>query len=282
MQLVIRDNFPKSFHQNLLSSLWSPRHSMRSRSASPVSGWEVDVKRQSFPLCVVWCPIPVITHLFPVIGHLGICDSDGCVFDFLGPRFIHRGSLGFGDVARFWRLDPKQWVSMVHLGDAEKTSSSSSSASTTTDSSGIALHDLALRRSIRFFEQHENYNLFGNNCHQFVAHAMNVGGFGGKVDWNMVHLAVLVLVKGQWTSGWAFLKTWGLFIVVATVLIVFQWQIVIGFLAAFVALAAWFAYYSFRIANPTRKVFQTLNVAVGSTREMDVTGGEGRSSWRTP
>lgn len=59
-----------------------------------------------FPCCVVWCPLPLITAIFPPIGHMGICYSNGFIVDFLGPRFVHRGSLGFGNVARYWRLDP--------------------------------------------------------------------------------------------------------------------------------------------------------------------------------
>ena len=78
-------------------------------SSSARPEFRVDLKRQLFPACVVWCPIPVVTHVFPWIGHLGICYADGTVTDFLGPRFVHRGTLGFGTVvARYWRLDPSR------------------------------------------------------------------------------------------------------------------------------------------------------------------------------
>lgn len=39
----------------------------------------VDAKKNRFPFCIVWSPIPVITWLLPFIGHLGIATSDGYV-----------------------------------------------------------------------------------------------------------------------------------------------------------------------------------------------------------
>ena len=83
----------------------------------------VESRKNRFPMCVVWCPLPMITWLFPPIGHVGICYSDGLITDFLGSRFIHRGSLGFGAVARYWRLDPTKvtdgaggvHLSLIHI-----------------------------------------------------------------------------------------------------------------------------------------------------------------------
>lgn len=40
----------------------------------------VDVRRQRFPYCVVWTPLPGITALLPFIGHTGICT---CGFNLL-------------------------------------------------------------------------------------------------------------------------------------------------------------------------------------------------------
>jgi hypothetical protein len=48
----------------------------------------------------------------------------------------------------------------------------------------------------------EDYNLFGNNCHQFSAHAMNLMAYDGRRDWNMIHLAAFVLLKGKWVDTW--------------------------------------------------------------------------------
>ena len=139
----------------------------------------VESRKNCFPMCVVWCPLPMITWLFPPIGHVGIAYSDGLITDFLGSRFIHRGSLGFGAVARYWRLDPGK---------------------VTDGAGGAQTFDTCVRRAESLFNTCEYYNLFGNNCHQYAAHAMNLAGYQGKRDWNMVHVAANVLIKGRWVS----------------------------------------------------------------------------------
>lgn len=239
------------------------------RASSSAPSMDIDLKRQSFPLCVVWCPIPVITHLFPPIGHLGVCFSDGEILDFLGPKFVHRGSLGFGSVARYWRLDPKRW-----LANGDDVSNESSDAAF---DRGVAAHDAAVARASSFFAKHEHYDLFGNNCHQFVAHCLNVGAYGGKQDWNMTHLAVLVLLRGKWVNAWACVKTWGVFCALATACVAksFFWPALVAYFSAFALLSAWFFYYSFFLAQPLRKVFATP-VAAREGRETRA-HGDGRA-----
>ena len=246
------------------------------RASSSAPSMDIDLKRQSFPLCVVWCPIPVITHLFPPIGHLGVCFSDGEILDFLGPKFVHRGSLGFGSVARYWRLDPKRWLANGEDVSNESSAAASSAADTAFDR-GVAAHDAAVARASSFFSKHEHYDLFGNNCHQFVAHCLNVGAYGGKQDWNMTHLAVLVLLRGKWVNAWACVKTWGVFCALATACVAksFFWPALVAYASAFALLSAWFFYYSFFLAQPLRKVFATP-VAAREGRELRAYG-DGRA-----
>ena len=246
----------------------------RASSSSP--SLDMDLKRQSFPLCVVWCPIPVITHLFPPIGHLGVCFSDGEILDFLGPKFVHRGSLGFGRVARYWRLDPKRWLAsgedVPDASNAKTPSSADPGGGASPFDRGVAAHDAAVARASSFFSKHEHYDLFGNNCHQFVAHCLNVGAYGGKQDWNMTHLAVLVLLKGKWVNAWACVKTWGVFCALVTVCAMKSWPTLAAYAGAFLAAIAWFAYYSFFLAQPRRKVYATPIAARRAHREMDARG----------
>jgi hypothetical protein len=53
--------------------------------ASSVVGPDKD----HFPMCVVWSPIPMLSWLLPVSGHLGMVDSAGVVSDFAGSCYIH-------------------------------------------------------------------------------------------------------------------------------------------------------------------------------------------------
>ncbi|KAJ6650834.1 hypothetical protein lerEdw1_002882 [Lerista edwardsae] len=48
----------------------------------------LDLERCRFPYCVVWTPIPVLTWLFPIVGHMGICTSAGVIQDFAGPYYV--------------------------------------------------------------------------------------------------------------------------------------------------------------------------------------------------
>jgi hypothetical protein len=49
-----------------------------------VSSVEWNPTRDSFPMALVWTPIPVLTWLLPIVGHLGIATTDGIIHDFAG------------------------------------------------------------------------------------------------------------------------------------------------------------------------------------------------------
>jgi hypothetical protein len=49
---------------------------------------KIDVKNEKYPYCIVWTPIPLISWLFPFIGHMGIATSEGVIHDFAGPYYI--------------------------------------------------------------------------------------------------------------------------------------------------------------------------------------------------
>lgn len=53
-----------------------------------------------FPYCLVWTPIPVLSWLVPVVGHVGVCSSNGTIYDFAGSNFVNTGSLAFGNPTR--------------------------------------------------------------------------------------------------------------------------------------------------------------------------------------
>jgi len=45
----------------------------------------VNTRNDRYPFCIVWTPLPGITTLLPFIGHMGIADSRGVIYDFAGP-----------------------------------------------------------------------------------------------------------------------------------------------------------------------------------------------------
>ena len=66
----------------------------------------VNVKAQRYPYCIVWSPLGCLTWLFPFIGHTGICDSEGVIYDFGGPYYIAVDHMTFGSPTKYIQLDP--------------------------------------------------------------------------------------------------------------------------------------------------------------------------------
>ena len=116
---------------------------LSARMDPAVTGWEarqithdergsnthtIDVARGRYPYSIVWTALPGITWLFPFIGHMGITDSRGVVYDFAGPYHIGVDDLAFGAAIRYIQLDPskarkhegvsiqKAWDSAVDAG----------------------------------------------------------------------------------------------------------------------------------------------------------------------
>lgn len=69
---------------------------------------KIDPRRDRFPCCIVWTPLPLISWLVPFIGHVGICREDGVILDFAGPNFVCVDNFAFGAVARYIQINKKK------------------------------------------------------------------------------------------------------------------------------------------------------------------------------
>ncbi|KAJ0468495.1 hypothetical protein HanIR_Chr14g0697251 [Helianthus annuus] len=157
---------------------------------------QIDPEKARFPCCIVWTPLPVISWLLPFIGHVGIGREDGVILDFAGPNFVCVDNFAFGSVARYIQINK------------EKCSITSNPSTTfrTEEEYGLVeagrnryTWDDALRKGTQEY-QHRAYNILSCNCHSFVANNLNRLEFqaGG---WNVVNLAVLILLKGNWVNN---------------------------------------------------------------------------------
>ncbi|XP_065277646.1 transmembrane protein 222 isoform X1 [Emys orbicularis] len=140
-------------------------------------GAGLEPERGRFPYCVVWTPIPVLTWLFPIIGHMGICTSTGVIRDFAGPYYVSEDNMAFGKPVKYWKLDPT------------KVYSSSPNAWDT------AVHDASEEY------KHRMHNLCCDNCHSHVALALNLMRYDNSSSWNMVKLCFLSLLYGKYVRG---------------------------------------------------------------------------------
>lgn len=154
----------------------------------------VDPHSLNFPFCIVWTPIPLLTWLFPFIGHMGICMSSGVIRDFAGPYCVGEGDMAFGRPTRYLQLDPGKAVG------GEKG----------WDHGVIQACDTYKKRI---------HNLFCDNCHSHVATALEHMNYGNSSSWNMVKLAAWLFVRGKYVGVSGFLKTWLPFVLLTTIII---------------------------------------------------------------
>nr|CAG4645903.1 EOG090X0GY7 [Lynceus sp. MCZ IZ 141354] len=144
---------------------------------------EIDIKRSKFPFCVVWTPIPILTWLFPFLGHMGIALSTGVIRDFAGSFYVSEDDMAFGKPTKYWQLD------------ASKVAG------------GIAAWDRGVTEASDEYKKH-THNLFVDNCHSHVALALNKMSYPGKRQWNMMSLCWEMLIRGKHTGLTGWLKTW--------------------------------------------------------------------------
>jgi hypothetical protein len=61
---------------------WAQEEALGARSADAASAPPpASVERSRFPFSIVWSPLPVITWFLPIVGHMGITDSRGVIYD---------------------------------------------------------------------------------------------------------------------------------------------------------------------------------------------------------
>nr|AEE62102.1 unknown [Dendroctonus ponderosae] len=143
----------------------------------------MDFERDRYPFCIVWTPIPLLTWICPIIGHMGIAMSSGIIRDFAGPYVVSEDSMAFGRPTKYWKLNAN-----AARGGAAGWDSAVSEAS-----------DIYKTRM---------HNLCCDNCHSHVATALNLMHYQNSYSWNMVKLALLMAWHAQYVSLFAYLKTW--------------------------------------------------------------------------
>ena len=150
-------------------------------------------ERNRYPYCIVWSPLPPITWLLPFIGHTGIADSEGVIFDFAGPYTIGKEYMAFGEPTRYIQLDPRKCVDMDW--------------------------DAGVNAGCNTYSR-RMHNICCDNCHSHVANCLNSMGYGGQRTRGMVWIGAYFFFFGKFTSWGAFSRTYlPVAIIVAIILI---------------------------------------------------------------
>ncbi|XP_026144192.1 transmembrane protein 222 isoform X1 [Carassius auratus] len=217
----------------------------------------IDPSISRYPYCIVWTPIPVLSWLFPFIGHMGICTSTGVIRDFAGPYFVSSSQSGQLYLSE-WRIQPlvqknpdellKQKQSYHGTGAPQQFSSGLDNILEThlcqtgakvkcednmafgrptkywmldvskVYASGSNAWDTAVHNASEEYKQ-RMHNLCCDNCHSHVAMALNLMHYDNSTSWNMVNLCLLSLIHGKHVSCVGFLKTWLPFCILTIVIV---------------------------------------------------------------
>eukprot|EP00924_Labyrinthula_sp_SR-Ha-C_P005754 maker-scaffold_14-snap-gene-4.46-mRNA-1 protein AED:0.00 eAED:0.00 QI:68/1/1/1/0/0/2/1020/182 len=142
-------------------------------SASELVSIKVEPEKELFPFCLVWTPIPFLTMILPFVGHMGICDSKGVIYDFAGPYFINERHLSFGETTRYLQLVSANEATAMYA----------------------ATWDDAVHEANRCFSK-KFHTLCWTNCHSHCKRVLNSLKYKNFEYWNMAILAMWMFFFG--------------------------------------------------------------------------------------
>ncbi|CAF0941212.1 unnamed protein product [Didymodactylos carnosus] len=157
---------------------------------------KIDSKRNRYPHCLVWTPIPCLTWLLPFIGHMGIGRTDGVIRDFAGPYYVSEDNMAFGRPTRYLQLDLNRIP----------------------DSNPRGLFDKAVEQASDEYKK-RMHNLCCDNCHSHVAMALNTMNYSQKQSYNMFYLTFWMFCCGKFVSFLGFVLTWLPFLILIGIIV---------------------------------------------------------------
>lgn len=166
-------------------------------SRRALSNGTINPRENKFPYCVVFAYLPCVSTFLPIIGHVGICTSEGLVHDFVGSYCISVDSMAFSDPLKYWVLD-KSHMSLSITDEA---------------------YDEAIEKADKVFKGRK-HNLFLNNCHHHVAMALNNIKYKGRTDWTPFKVFFNLVIHGKFVSWKYFLVLYGPFLMIIVMLCV--------------------------------------------------------------
>ena len=165
------------------------------------SNKEINTETSEFPYCVVWTPIPILTYLFPSIGHCGICDSNGKIHEYGGSFYFGNDYVSFGKPTKYFRLE---------LSNEEKKNL-----------------DKAIEKGDQKYDEEERC-CFIDNCHSHIAYIFNQLNYRGKNNYNQISIWWMLVIKGKFVSCCGFFKTYiGFLIIILIIALVVIFLVVI-------------------------------------------------------
>ncbi|KAF5224958.1 hypothetical protein ECC02_001891 [Trypanosoma cruzi] len=160
----------------------------------------IDPSEEHYPFCIVWTPIPVLSWIFPFIGHVGICDSAGRIHDFEGPYHIGVDKMLFGNPAKYWNIS-RMYVPTFYCSQGENPRTTEE-----TCRREVEEYDAAVERVTKHFRKTQLYNLFTNNCHSYVACVLRDHPLTAAGSFSVFQVAWGLLIHGRYVSAGRFFR----------------------------------------------------------------------------
>ena len=158
----------------------------------------MDPENARFPLCITWTPLPMITWFLPMIGHTGICGTDGIIYDFAGPYYISKDDFAFGETHKYVLLD--------------------------IDSSQLSKFDQDIQKGNSTYRK-RMHNICCDNCHSHVARVLNNHRYMGKENWTMISVWWLLITDGKYVSVGHIIWTYIGFIILLAITLTFKFAL---------------------------------------------------------
>jgi hypothetical protein len=201
----------------------------------------VDTAVAPEPYAIVWAPIPILSWIYPMIGHLGIAKSDGDILDFAVT--VRERDMAFGGPARYLPLRPEAALILREQirESAARLAGQAKSLATLWDENVDFTADVYRRRE---------YSFLHDNCHHFVAHFLNSVRYDSR-QWTHLRLAWAVASKGRWVWPSGFVRV----VLPAVVTLGLAWRVLgatalaLSWTAGLVGIALWFSVFMGRMAG---------------------------------
>ena len=169
------------------------------------------------PCSLVWTPLPLLTWIFPLIGHMGITDETGVVHDFIGHGYINVGALSFGRPTLFVPLYASHVAHPPTSSRLELVKRMCHRPLPTAMEEAVYTAHMGSASTIY---QTERYNILLNNCHSYVATCLNKMHLLGFNQWKAMDVWLLFIMQFHFISISRTLQTFLPFLIICTLVIV--------------------------------------------------------------
>lgn len=164
------------------------------KPAKPVTSI-VDIELDRWPFCIVWTPLPVVTWFIPIIGHTGVANSRGIIYDFSDDFNVSVDNFSFGTPTKYYQFQIGQITN------------------------GPSAWDKAIQETSDYYSK-TRHSLFFNNCHQYIAGVLNKVKYEQRDNWGQYEIWYKITFRSRYTGFLGFIRQWWPFTVLVFVAII--------------------------------------------------------------